>query len=132
MLLARRIGAVALVLFMSGGDATLCAGWKVKAAARMACCVSGACPMHQSDEHGSGSANNVSQAEADSCCVASESADPTPTSPVFAMVLPSAIPVRQLFALVSPLILMADAAREPIPLSGSPVPKHLLLSVFLI
>ena len=132
MLLARRIGAIALVLFMSGGDAALCAGWEVTAEARMACCVSGACPMHGAGESGSDSANNVSQAEADSCCVASESADPTPTSPVFAMVLPSAIPVQQLFAYVSPLILMVDAAREPIPLSGSLVPKHLLLSVFLI
>ena len=98
----------------------------------MACCLNGACPMHQSDEHGQDSADPVSQAEADSCCVASESADPTPTSPVFAMVLPSAIPVQQLFAFVSPLILMVNAAREPIPLSGSLVPKHLLLSVFLI
>ena len=132
MLLARRIGAIALVLFMSGGDAALCAGWEVTAEARMACCVSGACPMHQSDQHGSDSADTVSQAEADSCCVASESAGPTPTSPAFAMVVPSAIPVQQLFADVSPLILMADAAREPIPLSGSLVPKHLLLSVFLI
>lgn len=132
MLLARRIGAIALVLFISGGDAALCAGWEMTAEARMACCVSGACAMHQSDQHGSAPADTVSQAEADSCCVASESADPTPTSPVFAMVLPSAIPVQQLFAFVSPLILMADTAREPIPLSGSLVPRHLLLSLFLI
>ena len=132
MPLARRIGVIALVLFISGGDAALCAGWEVTAEARMACCVCGACPMHQSDQHGSAQADTVSQAEADSCCVASESADPTPTSPVFAMVLPSAIPVQQLFAFVSPLILMADAAREPIPLSGSLVPRHLLLSLFLI
>jgi len=132
MLLARHIGAITLVLFISGGDAALCAGWEVTAEARMACCVSGACPMHQSGQHGSDSADTVSQAEADICCVASESAGPTPTSPVFAVVLPSAIPVQQLFAFVSPLILMADATREPIPLSGSLVPKHLLLSVFLI
>ena len=132
MLLARRIGAIALALFISGGDAALCAGWEVTAEARMACCVSGACPMHGAGEHGSGSANNVSQAEADSCCLASESTGPTPTSQVFAMVLPSAVPVPQLFAFVSALIVMADAAREPIPLSGSQVPKHLLLSVFLI
>lgn len=132
MLLARRIGAIALVLFISGGDAALCAGWEVTAEARMACCVSGACPMHQSHPHGSDSADTVSQAEADICCLASESADPTPTSPVFAMVLPSAIPVQQLFAFVPPLIVMADAAREPIPLFGSVVPKHLLFSLFLI
>ncbi len=132
MLLARRIGAIALVLLISGGDAALCAGREVTAEARMACCVSGACSMHQSHQHGSDSADTVSQAEADICCVASESADPTPTSPVFAMVLPSALPVQQLFAFVSPLSLMADATREPIPLSGRLVPRHLLLSVFLI
>ena len=132
MLLARRLGAIALVLFISGGDAALCAGWEVTAEARMACCLSGACSMHQSHQYGSDSADTVSQAEADICCVASESADPTPTSPVFAMVLPSAIPVQQLFAFVSPLIVMADATREPIPLSGSVVPKHLLFSLFLI
>ena len=132
MLLAKRIGAIALVLFTSVGDAALCAGWEVTAEARMACCVSGACPMHKSDGHGSDSANNVSQAEADSCCAVSEAADPSPTSPVFAMVLPSALPVQPLFASVSPLILVVDSAREPVPLAGSLVPKHLLLSVFLI
>lgn len=131
MRLVRRIGVIALILFAGGRDAALCAGWEVTAEARMACCLSGACAMHHSNEHGSGAAN-LSQAEADSCCIAAESGDPAPASPVFAMGLPSAMPVQALFELVSPLIATVYAGREPIPLTGGLVPKHLLLSVFLI
>lgn len=132
MLLARRIGAVALMLFISVGDTVLCAGGEATAEARMACCLSGACPMHQSDGHGSDAGHTVSQAEADGCCIASESADPAPTSPVFAMVLPSALPANELFAFAPLSIAVVDASREAIPVSGSLVPRHLLLSVFLI
>lgn len=57
----------------------------------MACCLSGACPMHQADEKGSRSTGHLSQAEADGCCAASEPADPASTSPVFAMTLPTEV-----------------------------------------
>jgi hypothetical protein len=133
MLLTRRSATIALVLFISAGDVGLCAGWAATAEARMACCVGGgSCPMHKSDEDGSDSARAVSQAEADGCCAASESDDLTPSTPTFAMAVPPAALVHQFLAFVPPSALPLDAARESVPLACSQVPKHLLLSVFLI
>ena len=133
MLLTRRIATIALVLFISAGDVGLCAGWEATAEARMACCVEGgSCPMHKSDRPGSDSARVLSQAEADSCCAASESDDSTPSTSTFAMAVPPATVAHALFASVPPAALPRDAAREPVPLAGSQVPRHLLLSVFLI
>jgi hypothetical protein len=97
----------------------------------MACCVDGGhCPMHKS-AHGSATAKVISQADADGCCAASQRDHSTP-SPTFvplvslALVV-SPIPVVVLSAVVSPDIWHALA-----PLPGSQVPRHLLLSVFLV
>lgn len=133
MLLARRIVALALTVFISGGNVGLCAGWEATAEARMACCVDGgSCPMHTSEGHGSDSTRVISQAEADSCCAAAESGDRTPSTPTFALAVPPAPLVHELFASVPPAALPLDAGREPVPLAGRQVPRHLLLSVFLI
>lgn len=88
--------------------------------------------MHKSDEQGSDSTDAISQADADSCCAASESPNPTPASPIFALALPPATLLQQLFESAPPFTVALDAAGEPVPLASSPVPKHLLLSVFLI
>ena len=133
MLLARRIGVIALVLFAAGRDAAACAGWEVTAEARMACCVSGACQMHQPDGHGSGAAN-LSQAEADSCCAASDRDDSTPSSPNFASIASLAILASPVPLVVLPTrsAFAVDFWRALAPLPGTQVSKHLFLSVFLI
>ena len=131
-MLPRRIAVTALVVFLSAGNKGLCAGWEATAEARMACCVEGSCPMHSSSERGSDSTRALTQADADRCCAASETPNPTPTGPVFALALPPATLVHQLFAVGPPFAVAFAAAREPVPLVSHPVPKHLLLSVFLI
>jgi hypothetical protein len=88
--------------------------------------------MHSSPEHGSDSTGAITQGDADRCCAASESPNPTPSSPIFVLALPPATLVQQLFAAAPSFTLAFDAAREPVPLASIPVPKHLLLSVFLI
>lgn len=133
MLLTRRIAALAVAAFISGGNVGLCAGWEATAEARMACCAEGgSCPMHQPAGQDSGSSRVVSQAEADSCCAASESDDSTPSASNF-------VPTVSLAAVASPVLLVVlptrasfDFWRAPTPRPGSQVPKHLLLSVFLI
>lgn len=131
-LLPQPIAVSALIVFLSAGNTGLCAGWEATAEARMECCVEGSCPMHSSSEHGSDSTRAITQVDADRCCAASESPNPTPTSPIFALALPPATLVQQLFAVAAPFAPAFDAAREPVPLASIPVPKHLLLSVFLI
>lgn len=113
-------------------DNAVCGGWETTAEARMACCVEGACAMHLAPGPGPDPTRAISQADADRCCASSESPNSTPTSPVFALALPPATLVQHLFAAAPLLTLAFDPAREPVPLTASPVPKHLLLSVFLI
>lgn len=133
LLLARRIAATALIVFLAAGGFGVCAGWAATPEARMACCADGgACPMHTSPDRGASATGVVSQAEADSCCAASERDDSTPSTSGF-------VPLVSLGPVVSPVPVVVpetnalfDAWRAPVPLSGSHVPTHLLLSVFLI
>jgi hypothetical protein len=126
-----RLVAFTTVLALSTGALAECAGWQGTPEARMACCAAGDdCPMHRAAQ-GSGSAATISQADADSCCASSD-ANQTPLSVAFAMALPPAPLAHPLFALAAPSALALDFVRESVPLARSPVPKHLLLSVFLI
>lgn len=128
-----RIVTATLVILLSSGGLGLCAGWDAAPEARMACCVSGdTCPMHESSAAGTGAATFVSQAQADSCCAASERDDSTPSASAF-------VPVVSRVPLVGPVAPAApptgtpfDVWRGLVPRPGSQVPKHLLLSVFLI
>lgn len=88
--------------------------------------------MHKSNTPDSSSKRSVSQAEADGCCAASEQDNAAPASSplVFAVslgVIPSPVP------LVAPATAtQSDAWRTLVPVPGTPVPKHLLLSVLLV
>jgi hypothetical protein len=129
-LLTRRLPALLLTLALSASHAALCAGWLATPQARMACCsMDGACPMHKSDSTDWRS-RAVTQAEADSCCAASEQENSAPSasvsafsvsfSPVFSRpVLPTAVAQPR-------------AWRMLVPVPAAHVPKHLLLSVFLV
>lgn len=133
VVLSRRLLAGVLSLALSAGSLALCAGWAATPEARVACCSeAGACPMHKPDSQRSGAQRAVTQAQADSCCASSEGDDSTPSAPAFALSLsvaavPSALPV------VTPAVAVhLEAWRALVPLPGTRVPRHLLLSVFLL
>jgi hypothetical protein len=118
-----------LALFVPA--AAECAGWKPSAEARKACCAAGLCAKENA-RPGAGSKPIVSQADADDCCAASETRESDTPSPTHGTLIPAAVlePVT-----LAVLIELAPTSRpferiEP-PHTG-PVPRHLLLSVFLV
>ena len=133
-LLFRRAAALVVALTLGAAGWAECAGWQATPEARMACCLDSAvCPMHGSPEPGSGSGSLVTQAQADSCCAASDANDSTPSAGAFSLSL-SAILVTSPLATLAPVTAPAplDAWRAQVPLPGAHVPKHVLLSVFLL
>ena len=127
-----RLATVAAVVALSGGNLALCAGWPATPEARMVCCADATCPMHKSDARDSGSTRTVSQAQADSCCAASErNASATPGSPFVLSgtltLAPSPVP-----AILPTFTSDFNGWRARVPAPGTPVPKHLLLSVLIV
>jgi hypothetical protein len=135
-LLLRRTAAVVVTLALAAAGWAECAGWQASPEARMACCSgSGDCPMHGSTEPSGGSERSVvTQAQADSCCAASETHDSTPSAWAFSLSLSAALVPGPLPTLAPILPLPASLAawRTQVPLPLGQVPKHVLLSVFLI
>jgi hypothetical protein len=134
-LLLRRIAALVVVLTLGAAGWAECAGLQTTPGARMACCTgSGDCPMHGSTESGAGSERVVTQAQADSCCAASDTDDSTPSAVAFSLSLSAALVTSTLSTLAPIMAPPAsfDAWRTHQPLPLGQVPKHVLLSVFLI
>jgi hypothetical protein len=132
--LFRRTAALVTILTLGAAGWAECAGWQAAPKARMACCSgSGGCPMHASTEPGARSERVVTQAQADSCCAASDTDDSTPSSGAFSVALSVALGNSGLSTEV-PVTAPASfgAWRTHVPLPAGPVPKHVLLSVFLI
>ena len=110
-----------------------CAGWQATPEARRACCApGGGCAGHESQSNGQASGTFVSQTAADNCCATSQRSDSSP-------VTSSAVPAVTLAILSTPVPTLQPeriAYREGVPWPGhrhpSPVPKHLLLSVFIV
>lgn len=109
-----------------------CAGWQRTAEGRMACCAQAQqCPMHQGT-NASVSHRPVTQEQADTCCALSERVPSTPFSS--SQIAPITLAVVSAPASV----VLPDLARLPsgcqalVPITVSPVPRHLLLSVFLV
>lgn len=130
---SRRLSAVLLALALAAGQAGVCAGWMASPEARMACCSEdGPCPMHKPDSEGDESKRVVSQAEADRCCAASEQDDsaPSPTGPAFSVAL--AVALSPVPALLPRPESHASIPRASVPIPPAHVPKHVLLSVFLV
>jgi hypothetical protein len=128
----RRLSAVFLTLALAAGQAGVCAGWMATPAARMACCSDdGPCPMHKSESE-DGSTRGVTQAEADRCCAASEHEDSTPSQSNAAFFVTLAVALSPIPALLPAPEAHADMGRASVPIPASHVPKHLLLSVFLV
>jgi hypothetical protein len=134
-LLLRRTAALVVALGLAAAGCAECAGWQASPEARVACCSgSDPCPMHGSTGPSAGSERVVTQAQADSCCAASETDDSTPSSAAFSLSL-SATLVTSGLSIMAPAAAPAasfDAWRTHVPFTVSQVAKHVLLSVFLI
>ena len=129
----RRLAALTSVLTLCVGNVAVCAGWQATPEARMACCMDDTdCPMHKSESHHHASHHQVTQTQADSCCAGSERNDSATTRAAFASsgivaLVPVSIPL-----VVTPSVPALQEWRAFYPLPVSTVPKHLLLSVFLV
>ena len=134
MRLAQRLAALALTFALMAGNDALCAGWMATPEARMACCLDGCeCPMHKDDSHRSGSERVLTQAEADSCCALSEGKNSDQFSPTFVAAITTAVLGAGIVLPTNvPALVLSDGWRTSAPIPVAPVPKHVLLSVFLI
>jgi len=131
--LARRLRAIGLMLALVAGNSAVCAGWAPTPEARMSCCTeSGNCPMHKDGAHHSGDTNLVTQAQADSCCAASESHQSNQSSPTFVEVSSAVLGPGIIVPAPVPALVLSDAWRTAAPIPLAPVPRHVLLSVFLV
>lgn len=133
--LIRCVSAVLLALALGAGNAAWCAGWMPTPDARMACCSDEAsCTMHQShsDTHDVGSKRVVSQAEADRCCAASEGDASVPSGSTVAFVVTLGLVIGPVPAPIPQAEAHRDLWRASVPIPAARVPKHLLLSVFLV
>jgi hypothetical protein len=129
-----RLVTVVLTMAMIGANVGVCPGWASTPEARMACCAEdGMCPMRQGRSDGATSGNALTQATADSCCASSEgdeSTTPDPGNVVAisktvlgdAVVIPTPIPA----------LVLSDSWRTVVPIPIAPVPRHVLLSVYLV
>lgn len=128
-----RLVCLVLMLAVAAGQAGLCAGWTPTPESRMACCSEGgACPMHTADSESTGTPHAVSQVEADRCCAASEDSDsaPSPTNVLLPVTLAVVVgPIADLLPVLQPRLAVWAASEPP---GATRVPKHLLLSVFLV
>jgi predicted carbohydrate-binding protein with CBM5 and CBM33 domain len=117
---SRRLSVVLLTLALAAGQAGVCAGWMATPEARMACC---------SED---GQTRIVTQAEADRCCAASEREDsaPSPAGPGIFVTL--AVALSPIPGLLPAPEAHADIWRASVPIPTGHVPKHVLLSVFLV
>ena len=128
----RRLSAVVLTLVLAASQAGVCAGWMATPEARMACCaVGGTCQMHKSERE-DGSTRGLTQAEADRCCAASEQDDSTPSPSSAGFFVALGIVHSPVPALIPDPQAHVELWRASVPIPTAHVPKHLLLSVFLV
>ncbi len=129
-----RLAALTLTFGLMVGNAALCAGWMPTAEARMACCADEAeCPMHKGDSHSSASQRVLTQAQADSCCASAENQNSNQSNPSFVTAITAAVlGVGVLLPASVPALVLSDAWRASAPIPIAAVPKHVLLSVFLV
>lgn len=128
-----RLSAVLLCLGLVTGSGSICAGWAGTPEVRMACCEDGTCPMHQGGSHHAASDRDLTQSDVDNCCASPTREDSTPSTPTVIASISSAVlgPGTALPASV-PALVLSDAWRTDSPVPTPPVPRHVLLSVFLI
>ena len=133
--LVQRLAALALAFgLVAGNAAAICAGWLPTPEARMACCADGAeCPMHMGNSHSSASQRVLTQAQADSCCAAAEGHRSNRLHPSLVTVITAAVlGVGVVVPAGVPALVLSSAWRRSAPIPIAPVPRHVLLSVFLV
>jgi hypothetical protein len=132
--LVQRLAALALSVGLVAGNVAICPGWLPTPEARMACCAEGGeCPMHKDDAHRSGSGRVLTQVQADSCCASAEGQRSNQSSPSFVTAITAAVlGVGVVLPANVPAFVLSDAWRTSAPIPIAPVPKHVLLSVFLV
>jgi hypothetical protein len=123
-----------MVAGLLAGNAGVCAGWLATPKARMECCAPGGdCPMHKRDSHSSGSERGLTQTQADSCCASSERENSNQSNPSFVSAITAAVlGVVVVLPADVPALVLSDGWRTSAPMPSAPVPKHVLLSVFLV
>jgi hypothetical protein len=131
---SRRASVFTLTLALVIGNAALCAGWAPTPEARMACCADPDCPMHKAESSDSDGQPPLTQAQADSCCAWSESrhssGSPAPTQVV--MISAAVLGPANMLAMQAPELTIREAWRYAASHRADPVPKYVLLSVFLV
>ena len=128
---SNRLLVLLLALGLTTANGAVCAGWMPTPEARMACCSDEGCPMHEPDSAGSASHHDVTQAQADSCCAASERDDAAQSPaavPVFSLAL---VPSPAPFVLPEP-VNTSHFRQTLVPIPRTNVPTHLLLSVLIV
>jgi hypothetical protein len=123
------MAAVVCVLAFAQSAAAQCTGWQPTPEARRQCCKDGACPQHRHDD--SASSMQMTQSAADECCAVSERHESRPSPAAYAPTITMAV----LQSLPPVIVSLAPMTPPPAWESPSPpthVPKHLLLSVFLV
>jgi hypothetical protein len=132
--LVQRLAALALTFGLMAGNAGICAGWMPTPEARMACCADGGeCPMHKGDSHRSGSGRVLTQVQSDSCCASAEGRHSNQSNLSFVTAITAAVlGVGVVLPANVPALVLSDAWRTSAPIPIAPVPKHVLLSVFLV
>jgi hypothetical protein len=89
--------------------------------------------MHQGESSRSGSARVITQAQADNCCASSERDSSSQSNPtVVASITQAVLGTGVIFPALVPARVLSDAWRTVAPPPTTPVPKHVLLSVFLV
>jgi hypothetical protein len=89
--------------------------------------------MHKGDSHRSGSERVLTQAQADGCCALAEGQSSNQSNPSFVTAITAAVlGVGVVLPASVPALVLSDAWRTSAPIPVAPVPKHVLLSVFLV
>jgi hypothetical protein len=129
-----RLSAVVLALALAAANRAACAGWLPTPEARMACCADGAaCPMHEGESPGTRSDRVITQVQADDCCASAERENSSQSGPTFVTAVTSAVlGTGTVLPASLPALVLSDGWRTSAPIPAAPVPKHVLLSVFLV
>jgi hypothetical protein len=129
-----RVLAAVLCLGFLAGNAAVCAGWAPTPEARKACCADGGgCPMHKGDPRDSSSHRMLTQGQADSCCASAEHENSNTANPAFVSAISIAVLGSGVILPPSiPAFVLRESWRTVSPIPATPVPRHVLLSVFLV
>ena len=131
--LTARIVALVPVIALSMSAWVQCAGWQNTAEARMACCQrEEQCPMHRPDSDGSARHAAPTQSQADTCCALSEHSPTTPANSSQVAHVVAAVPMTAVVVFLPDLAPALHIWRPLVPLQPNGIPRHVLLSVFLV